>query len=160
MQHIAGGATSARLACTPQLRAHYFMAEGLVLWHFHLCTNTNESEMHGVVLCTQSKKNTLDRLSRVFVCLFSPLLTNPDVVCCHCSLVDPADVGLGTAGVSAAIMLAACQDAAAQFLSWPNGGIGVAGAIAVRGGPYPPVPFTLQLCFPNGTAQHASQLLS
>lgn len=109
--------------------------------------------MHGVVLCTQSKKTPLIGCQGcLFVCLFSPLLTNPDVVCCHCSLVDPADVGLATAGVSAAIMLAACQDAAAQFLSWPNGGMGVAGAIAVRGGPYPPVPFTLQLCFPNGTA--------
>jgi hypothetical protein len=30
-------------------------------------------------------------------------------------------------------MLAACQDGAAQFLAWPSGGIGVAGAIAVKG---------------------------
>lgn len=45
----------------------------------------------------------------------------------------PTDLGLATAGVCAAIMLAACQDGAAQFLAWPNGGMGVAGAIAVRG---------------------------
>lgn len=42
-------------------------------------------------------------------------------------------MALASAGVSAAIMLAACQDGAAQFLAWPSGGVGVAGAIAVRG---------------------------
>lgn len=49
------------------------------------------------------------------------------------SLSTSWDVGLATAGVCAAIMLAACQDGAAQFLAWPSGGVGVAGAIAVRG---------------------------
>lgn len=42
-------------------------------------------------------------------------------------------MSLAAAGVCAAIMLAACQDGAAQLLAWPNGSVGVAGAIAVRG---------------------------
>lgn len=54
-------------------------------------------------------------------------------VLCACSLVDPIDLSMASAGVCAAIMLAACQDGAAQFLAWPNRGVGVAGAIAVRG---------------------------
>ena len=59
------------------------------------------------------------------------------LVPCDCQLSrrvnEPVSVELAMAGVCAAILLAACQDTAAQFLTWSHPGRARSGAAAVAG---------------------------
>lgn len=54
-------------------------------------------------------------------------------ICCCCRVNLPASIELAMAGVCAAILVAACQDTAAQLLMWP--GRPRPAAIAITGEP-------------------------